>query len=182
MEADGFTLIEFLITLAIIGIVCGMAFMAFSNALPNIRADSAMQLLEVQLRQAREVSVDQRRDITVQFQTGGHVVTTRQELPSGTTQLSDYVLPYGLDYMLFTGVGDTPDGYGKAYAVTFGCTGLPCTITFHSDGSVSDSLGGSLNGSIFIGKTGQILTARAVTILSATGKIKGYRYTGAVWH
>jgi Tfp pilus assembly protein FimT len=170
-----------MMTLAIIGIVCATAYVSFSNALPNIRADSAMQLLEVQLRQAREVSVDQRRNVTVTFQGTAETVTARVNLDASTTQLSDYFLPYGMVYTLFTGVGDTPDGYGNAHAVTFGCTSLPCTITFLSDGSVLDGLGGSLNGSVFIGKAGQSTTARAVTILSATGKIKGYRYSGSAW-
>lgn len=185
VEAEGFTLIEFMITLAIIGIASAMAYVAFSSALPTIRADSAMQLLEAQLRQARETSVDQRRNVTVTFQGTSELVTKLVNLDSSTTQLSDYFLPYGMVYTVVAGVPDVPapDNYGNGYSVTFGCTSLPCTITFQSDGSVLDGLNGTTNnGTIFIGKAGQTPTARAVTILISTGKIKGYRYTGAVWH
>jgi prepilin-type N-terminal cleavage/methylation domain-containing protein len=181
----GFTMIELILSIAIIGIVFGMAFEAYYNALPSMRADSAMQFLEAQLRQAREVSIDQRRGVTVTFQGTSELVAVVQGINGGSnTTLYDYFVPEGMAYTLFTGVGDTPDGYGKTSAVTYNCPGskLPCTITFQSDGSVLDGQGGSSNGSIFIGIAGQTQTARAVTILSATGKIKGWRYTGTAWH
>jgi hypothetical protein len=38
------------------------------------------------------------------------------------------------------------------------------------------------NGSIFIGIAGQPQTARAVSILSTTGKFKAWRYSGTAWH
>jgi len=181
----GFTVIELMLSIAIIGIVFGMAFEAFQNALPSMRADSGMQLLESQLRQARQVSIDQRRYVTVTFQGTSELVAVIVGINGGSnTQLYDYFLPNRMVYKLFTGVGDTPDGYGKTSSVTYNCPGptLPCTITFQSDGSVQDGQGGSQNGSIFIGIAGQTQTARAVTILSATGKIKGWRYSGTAWH
>jgi hypothetical protein len=143
-----------------------------------------MQLLEAQLRQAREVAIDQRRYVTVTFQGTSELVAVIVGLNgSSNTQLYDYVLPERMAYTLFAGIGDTPDGYGDTSAVTYNCPGstLPCTITFNSDGSVQDGQSGSSNGSIFIGIAGQTQTARAVTILSATGKIKGWRYTGSAW-
>jgi prepilin-type N-terminal cleavage/methylation domain-containing protein len=181
----GFTVIELMLSLVIIGLVIGMAFEAFQNALPSMRADSGMQLLEAQLRQAREVAIDQRRYVTVTFQGTSELVAVIVGINgSANTQLYDYFLPERMSYVLFTGVGDTPDGYGDTSPVTYNCHGstLPCTITFNSDGSVQDGQGGSNNGSIFIGIAGQTPTARAVTILSSTGKIKGWRYTGTAWH
>jgi len=184
--AEGFSLIELLTTLAIIGIICGMSYMAFANILPGLRADSAMQVLMIQLRQAREASVDQRRNVTVTFQGTAELVTVRQNLPNGTTTLSDYILPYGMVFNVFGGVPDVPapDNNGNGQSVNFpNCAGLPCTITFQSDGSVVDGNGNPINGTVFIGKNGgQNSTARAVALLGSTGKMKGYRYNGAVWH
>jgi type II secretory pathway pseudopilin PulG len=181
----GFTLIQLMLAIAIIGIVFGMAFEAFQNALPSMRADSGMELLESQLRLARQVSIDQRRYVTVTFQGTSELVGEIVGLNgSPNTQLYDYFLPERMSYVLFTGIGDTPDGYGDTSAVTYNCPSstLPCTITFQSDGSVQDGQSGSNNGSIFIGIAGQTQTARAVTILSATGKINGWRYNGTAWH
>jgi len=141
--------------------------------------------LQAQLRQAREVSIDQRRNVTVTFQGTSEMVAMIQGINGGAnTQLYDYFLAERFVYVVFSSAGDTPDGFGNAAAVTYNCTGnvLPCTITFQSDGSVLDGNGGYSNGSIFIGITGQTSTARAVTVLSATGKIKGWHYTGTGWN
>jgi prepilin-type N-terminal cleavage/methylation domain-containing protein len=180
----GFTMIELMLALVIIVLVFGMAFEAFSTALPSMRADSGMQFLEAQLRLAREVAIDQRRYVQVTFKGTSELVGVIVGINGGSnTQLYDYLLPERMSYTLFTGIGDTPDAYGNSSAVTYNCPGstLPCTITFSSDGSAQDGQSGSGNGSIFIGIAGQTRTARAVTILSATGKIKGWRYTGSAW-
>jgi prepilin-type N-terminal cleavage/methylation domain-containing protein len=176
----GFSLLELLVTILVIGIVSSFAIYGFNNVLPTLRADSASQLLVAQLRQARQASVDQRRDMLVTFRGTSEIVTVRLNLDSTTTPLSDYFLPYGMVYMLFSGVPDTRDGFGNSAAVNFNCggSGLPCTIRFQSDGSVLDSTGNYINGTVFIGRTGQNLTARAVTILGATGRIRGWRYNG----
>jgi prepilin-type N-terminal cleavage/methylation domain-containing protein len=176
----GFSLLELLVTILVIGIVSSFAIYGFNNVLPTLRADSASQLLVAQLRQARQASVDQRRDILVTFRGTSEIVIVRLNLDSTTTPLSDYFLPYGMVYMLFSGVPDTRDGFGNSAAVNFNCggSGLPCTIRFQSDGSVLDNTGNYINGTVFIGRAGQNLTARAVTILGATGRIRGWRYNG----
>ena len=183
----GFTMIELMLALVIIVLVSGMAFEGYTNALPSMRANTAMQLLEAQLRQAREIAIDQRRYFQVTFQGTSELVGAVQGvacISPNTPPCFDYFLPEKMSYTLFAGIGDTPDGYGDSSAVTYNCTGstLPCTITFSSDGSVQDGQSGSNNGSIFIGIPGQTRTARAVTILSATGKIKGWQYTGTGWN
>jgi len=181
----GFTLVELAFTLAIICIVVVVVFEAYANAYPAFRATSSVQLLQSQLRQAREVSIDQRRSVTVTLQGTAEIVAVVQGINGGSnTQIYDYFLPEGLKYVLLSGVPDTPDGYGNSYAVNYNCPShtLPCTITFQSDGSVLDGGGAYNNGSIFIGITGQTQTARAVTILSATGRIREWSYNGTAWH
>ena len=180
----GFTMIELMLSLVIIGLVFGMAFEGYYTALPSMRANSGMQLLEAQLRIAREVAVDQRRYVQVTFQGTSELVAVIVGINGGSnTPLYDYFLPERFVFVVFSTIGDTPDGYGNSAAVTYNCSGnsLPCTITFQSDGSVLNPSGSYTNGSIFIGITGQTQTARAVNILSPTGKIKGWRYTGSAW-
>jgi prepilin-type N-terminal cleavage/methylation domain-containing protein len=181
----GFTLVELAFTLAIICVVVVVAFEAYANAYPALRATTAVQLLQAQLRQAREVSIDQRRSVTVTFQGTSELVAVVQGINGASnTTLYDYFLPEGLKYVLLTGVPDTPDAFGNSYAVYYACPSntLPCTITFQGDGSVLDGSSGSTNGSIFIGITGQTQTARAVTVLSATGRIRAWSYNGSAWH
>jgi type IV fimbrial biogenesis protein FimU len=181
LGAEGYSLVEMLVTISIIGILSAIAYLAFMNVMPTMHADSALQLLQGQLRQARETSVDQRRDIQVTFNGTSEIVTMLVNLDSTTTQLSDYFLPYQMTYTVLPGVGDTPDGFGNGSAVSFNCPSMPCTITFQSDGSVLDSTGNYVNGTVFIGILGQTQTARAVTVLGATGRIKGYHYNGTSW-
>jgi len=181
----GFNVIELAFTITIICIVMVTVFEAYANAYPAFRATSAMQLLQAQLRQAREVSIDQRRNVQVTFQGTSELVAVVVGINgAANTQIYDYFLPEGLKYVLLSGVPDTPDAFGNSYAVNYACPSntLPCTITFQSDGSVLDGSSGSTNGSIFIGITGQTQTARAVTILSATGRIKAWSYNGSAWH
>lgn len=189
---QGFSAVEVLVTLAIIGVLSGIAMVVFINELPTLRADAAMQLLEAQLRQARETAVDQRRNILVTFQGTGEMLTVRQDLnitttpPTviSTTTLGDFILdPNQMVYTVFAALPDTPDGFGKSAAVNFNCgiPPLPCTITFQGDGSVVDHTGAYINGTIFIGNSGNVVTARAITILGATGRIKGYRFKIDSW-
>jgi Tfp pilus assembly protein FimT len=172
-----------LATIAIIAIMSGISYFAFTNILPTIRSDSAMQDLEVQIRLARDTSVRLRRNVLVTFQGIDEIVIVIQNLDLSTSPLTDYFLPYGMVYTVFAGVPDTPDAYGNTNALNFNCTSAlpsPCTITFRSDGSVLDSASGPVNGTVFIGQMGQPITARAVTIFGATGRIRGYRYNGSV--
>jgi len=183
--AAGFSVVELMFVVAIIAIMCVIGFEGYYNALPAFRANTSLQLLEAGLRQAREYSIEQRRNVTVTFQGTSEVVAVIQGINGGAnTTLYDYFLPERFVFVVFSTIGDTPDGYGNSAAVTYNCPNntLPCTITFQSDGSVLDGGGGSSNGSIFVGITGQTQTARAVTVLSATGKIKGWHYTGSGWN
>ncbi|MGA2984526.1 MAG: prepilin-type N-terminal cleavage/methylation domain-containing protein [Terriglobia bacterium] len=200
---QGFSLMELLTVIAIIGIVSAMALVAFFKELPMIRADSSMELMEAQLRQAREIALDQRRNIQVTFSGTGTMaiveqtlnVTTTPPTVTGTTTLGSFVLdPNEMVFTVLTGVPDTPDGFGNTSAVCVTSSGicfnnsacgatpaLPCTITFQGDGTVVNSTGTNINGTVFMGTGGNSLTARAVTILGSTGRIKGYRYHGNAW-
>jgi hypothetical protein len=77
---------------------------------------------------------------------------------------------------------DTPDKFGKSAAVTFGSGGTPTLdLSFNSDGVLVDSLGNSLNGSIFLMLPKVDESARAVTVLGSIGRVRGYRWNGKAW-
>ena len=80
--------------------------------------------------------------------------------------------------MIFGGVPDSPDTFGNSSPVDFGGED---PLMFLSDGSLIDDQGNPIHGSLFLGIQDHPETARAVTILGATGRVRGYRWTGQEW-
>ena len=81
-------------------------------------------------------------------------------------------------FLLFTGVPDTPDAFGKTSATTFpGAT----TIMFTSSGEFVDQDGDPVNGTVFVGREGQPLSARAISIFGPTALIRQWRWGGSLW-
>jgi prepilin-type N-terminal cleavage/methylation domain-containing protein len=191
----GFSAIELMIVVAVIGLIIGMATMAISSYMPTLRADSALQMTVTALRQARMSSVDQRRAFLVTFKGTNEILVQQQPICgdpacpapcSGSCPLNpiaDLFLPNTVSYMVTPGVPDTPDALGNSRPVTM-CTAMPCMVTFQSDGTMlNPSTMLTINGTVFLGISGQSpATARAVTIMGATGRIKGYRYNGTAWN
>ncbi|MGH9455802.1 MAG: pilus assembly FimT family protein [Terriglobia bacterium] len=176
----GYSLIEILVVIVILGVMSGMAVTIMTNIIPMVHADSSMDLLVGELRQARQMAIDQRRNYVATFKGTNEFVLVRQELNATQTPIADYFLSKNVTYTLVSGVPDTPDTFGDTQAVDFIPDGNP--IVFVSDGTVTDANNNLVNGTVFLGTPGSPATARAVTIMGATGTIRGYRYNGSAWH
>jgi len=175
----GFTLIELLVVVGLMGVIAAMSVMILPGALNNARADGGVSRLISILRIAREQAIAQRRTVRVVFTAPNRVVVTRVEVPGpGTTVLTDVVLEQGMEYLLFAGVPDTPDAFGRAAAVSFGTANV---LAFTSEGTFVDQNGDPLNGSVFLGKPNQPTTARAVTLFGPTAQIRNWRWSGSQW-
>ena len=188
---EGFSLVEMMIVVAVVGLLTGTGVLTVRTILPTLRADAALQQILIQLRQARTMSVSQRRNFTVTFRGTNELVVVRQEVPPAgglppvppvTTAMSDTFLPGVMVYMVSTGVPDTPDGFGNAQALNFCPASVACSssLVFQSDGSVLAN-GKVVNGTVFMGVPGNTKTARAVTVMGSTGRMRGYRCNGAAW-
>jgi len=66
----GFTLIEALTTVAILAIILAAAVPSYHSYIARERLRHVAELLELDLRRARALSVDEARDIQVSFQSG----------------------------------------------------------------------------------------------------------------
>jgi prepilin-type N-terminal cleavage/methylation domain-containing protein len=66
----GFTLLEVVFVLAIIGIIMSVAIPSYASYLARQRLRHVAELLEQDLRRARALSVDEGRDIYVSFNSG----------------------------------------------------------------------------------------------------------------
>jgi prepilin-type N-terminal cleavage/methylation domain-containing protein len=185
-DERGISLIEIMIAVAIIGIMTSMAVIQIGAVRPGLEADGAMRTVMAQLNFARETAISQRRLVEVSFanaavsqtELGGWVQVTRRELPNGTTQLSNVPFEGGVRYALWPQVQDTPDGFGNAQAVNFGAA---ITVMFNTEGMLVDNAGLPVNGSLFMLIPGQPGSFRAVTVLGATGRVRGFRWNGGQW-
>ena len=54
-------------------------------------------------------------------------------------------------------------------------------MKFSPDGTLVNQDGASANGTAFLAIPNQALSARAVTILGSTGRIRGYKWNGSKW-
>lgn len=164
-------------------IVAAMALIAMDPTRQQVQADAAMVQVASQLRLARERAIEQRRDVLVSFSTSNNTITlTQQNLPAGSTVLSTIPIQVPAQFMLTAGMSDTPDGFGDKSAIYFeGIAGGPVGMGFQSDGTFIDGAGNLVNGTVFLAISGVPSSARAVTVLGATGKIRMYKAMGSGW-
>jgi prepilin-type N-terminal cleavage/methylation domain-containing protein len=175
----GFTLIEVMMTVMLVGIIGSMAVFQFGAARPGMVADGAMRTLMGQLNQARELAVAQRRRVQLTFDVANHRFTvTRLDEPAGTTVIAQAPFEGGVKFGLVAGVPDTPDAFGNSSSTSFGSAQV---ILFNTEGMLVDGAGNPLNGTVFLNIPDMAQSYRAVTVLGSVGRVRGYRWNGTTW-
>jgi type II secretory pathway pseudopilin PulG len=192
-QESGFTIIELTVVTMIIMIVAVMAIVGISPALQNAKYDAAMRQLVSQIRQAREYAIANRRYVQITFPTVGLrpqvVMTQMNTLTPGAGGVNPVISTVTIEgpgtYLVYPGMPDTPDGYGNGGAVYFeGLIGGPVGgMLFQSDGELVDGTTFlPINGSVFLStNNGQATTARAVSVLGTTGRVRGWKSSGTSW-
>jgi len=180
----GFSLMEILVGFAIISIILGMTMLNYSTVLPNYKANSAMDQLLYQLRSARERAIAHRREVQVQF-VGTNQLTVTEIWLVGTAPLPTTVtFEGGAQYTVFSTVPDLPAPYnfGNTGPIYFGAlSGGPPIMKFSTTGAFIDGGNTLLNGTVFMGIPGKPSTARAISVLGATGRVREYHWDGTQW-
>ncbi|HEV1992796.1 MAG TPA: prepilin-type N-terminal cleavage/methylation domain-containing protein [Candidatus Acidoferrum sp.] len=181
---QGFTLLEVLTAVAIIGIVLGMAMLNYGSILPNFKANAAMDQLLYQLRSARERAISHRREVQVQF-IGTNQLQFTEIWLVGTAPVDKPVsFEGGAQFIVFGSVPDIPApfNFGNTAPVYFGgVSGGPPIMKFSTSGAFIDGGNTLVNGTVFMGIPGRASTARAISILGATGRVREYHWDGTQW-
>ena len=173
----GFTLLEVMVTISITAVVGSMATANMVRARRSVQGDGAMRIVMSELNLAREMAITQRHLMEVQFVGANWVRIVRHETPgNATTVVSSVALESGANFALTGGVPDTPDAFGAAAAVSFGAAQ---TVMFGTDGTLIDTNGSPVNGTVFLSIANLPESTRAVTVLGSTGRVRGYKWAAA---
>jgi Tfp pilus assembly protein FimT len=180
----GFTLVEMLMVVALTIVIVGMVMLVGPTFLKHARADSGtIQVLE-SLRVARETAISQRRNVQVRFIGLDTLQTAREEIPAanGTTIQQTVILENRVQFRLVPAVPDTPDRFGGGNpppnAIAFGPS---VTRMFTSEGTLIDSNGDPINGTVFMSIEGVPNSSRAITVFGITGLMRAWQWNGRVW-
>ena len=185
---QGFSLLEGMIVVGIVMIMLGMALVQSYGSMESYRANAAMDTIVSQLRVARQLAISQRRNVSVSFNTTASPQTITYQIipnPGDIVQPGAVTVPIS-QLVHFSGVAgepDTPMAFGTcagAYGVCVAnVSGGPPAMEFTSVGQFTDNTGvNTLNGTVFVVIPGQIATARAVTVMGSTGRVRSYTYVG----
>ncbi len=174
----GFTLLQVLIVLVLAGIVMAMSLGGFDTALNTVRGDASMNIVLWQFKLARETAINQRRSVEVQFTPAQLSERRAPQHPErhdddldGRARQPDAVLSCSRHAGHAGRVRSRP-------AIAFGGA---ATVMFNARRIVHRRAGNILNGSVFIGKVGTTMTARALTVFGPTATIRTYRWNGSAW-
>ena len=190
----GFTLLETLIVMGVMFILAGITIFKSFGSMQSYQANAGMDIVRSQLRVARQLAISQRRNVQVSFNIALTPPTITYTVQAGNYAGSTEVngtpvtmpLPKQVTFTGESGESDTPMAFGTCgtFTICIGPPTLPVTngppiMGFNSEGQFTDSTWvNTLNGTIFIGIPGQASTARAVTIMGGTGRVRSYSYVG----
>jgi prepilin-type N-terminal cleavage/methylation domain-containing protein len=188
-SAQGFSLIELIVVVAIMGVLAAIAIGVTSGMIQSAKGQSGAQQLSSFLKRHREVAISRRRNIEIRFTNDNTVESWQRAVPDpavvptpGPTLLETMVLEGRLEYLRFPTVtpANTPDLFpiGGADAINLGGAD---PVLFTSEGSFTDRNGDPINATIFLGVPNQVTTANALTIIGTTATVRAWRNDGRQW-
>jgi type II secretory pathway pseudopilin PulG len=162
----------------LLAVISSIAVMQAATARQAYAGDGGMRVVLGQLNAAREMAITQRKYMRVVFTAPNLVQILREDTTVSTTTMSSVPIEGQVQFTLITGLPDTPDAFGQASAIDFGTA---VNVKFTPDGTMVNQDGQTWNGSVFVAIPQMPLSARAVTVLGSTGRVRGFRWTGAAW-
>ena len=177
-QGAGFSLIELMLVVGLMGVVTSVAVVQIGASRRAMQGDAGMRIVLSHMNTARELAISQRRFRRVTFTSGNLIQILREDTTATTTTLYSIPIEGGIQFLLMPGVPDTPDAFGRATAVDFGSA---VNVKFGPDGTLVNQDGATTNGTVFVAVPNLTLTARAVSVLGATGRVRGYKWNGNSW-
>ena len=184
-QEKGFTIVEVLIVIAVIGVLAAFAIPNFLNWLPKMRVNSAARNLVSEMQLTRMQAVSERNNYVITFNVGSNQYSIYDDDDNDGAEAGELVKTVnigtdnpGIQFGYISGT-QKPTGGSITTAVAFGSTSSPIRETFKPNGAAS------LSGSVYLIPTQDIAAGktdrqRAITVIQ-TGRVKLWRYDGSSW-
>jgi prepilin-type N-terminal cleavage/methylation domain-containing protein len=201
-KAGGFSLLEMMVVIAITMIVTAIGFISLQPMLKQAHVDSAYDTTLMALRRTRSRAITERKRYIVAFTAPGTITVSYWgvgvPVAPAPVVVQTLTLPLDVQFMVQAGMPNTPatvpDGFGNGgAAIDFGQglgLGSLNYVMFMPDGTSQDQSnpggnGNLNNGVVYLGRTADLLSMRAITVFGSTGRIRGWRLFqpagGAQW-
>jgi Tfp pilus assembly protein FimT len=180
----GASLVELVFVVAISLVLSAVAIINIASSLKVAAADSAAQLVQQDMRMARQGAISNRlvylltfsapNSIIMQQQVATLVTVNGATVPGYTyNPVSTDSIPSTVSFQILSGAPIDQDGFGSGtLAIDFNSGN---TIYFYPDGAGRDANQKICNGVVYTGISGDMTSARSVTVWGSTGQIKLYK-------
>ncbi len=188
-RTSGFSLLEMVAVVAISFVLTVVSVLSLVPSIRQYRITNAYNTTLAALRQARDNAVSQRTSYSVTFSnaTTPNTITVAPTLSfQGSQNSVVYKLPTDVSFLAQALLPSTgPDGFGTGTtAIDFGWTGSgtgtggSSVVYFCPDGSSQAASSCAANwsgGVVYIARSGDLLSSRAITLWGGTGRVHGWR-------
>lgn len=169
-NAAGFTLMELMVVLAILGVLSAVSIPAFVRQIPKYRLKSAARELTSQLRRMRYEAVRGKKNVTMVFDQDANCCRLKgRVVPDAGSFARQYGNGIGFGFGIATKTAAAGGGHLPAHSITF--QGNPRHVTFNSRGL-------SNAGSIYLcNDRGDA----CCVVVNTAGRIRLRRWHGTNW-
>jgi prepilin-type N-terminal cleavage/methylation domain-containing protein len=180
----GFSLLEMMIVVAIGFTMAAVTFMALMPMYKSNHVDVAYDTTLSTLRTYRNLAITQRKRYIVNFATPGTITVqywgVAVPVSPAPVTVATFTLPSDVLFQVQTGFPSTgPDSFGTGVAAIDFDQGMGLGsqnyVMFMPDGSSQDTLGNSNSGVVYLSRSTDLYSSRALTVFGATGRIRGWR-------